>query len=536
MEKGKGGGILRSEKNGGGSGGTTSRDHGHVSFSNNHVERTIPSRTQNNTATNNGGGGGYDSDDVEDSIMASGDTFAMGGDKRGHTNDDHEMNDASVKTLSEIEEAKRKRGRVRRREDEVEGSIHDFDKDDTKHYANNNDMSLITDQDKNPDEYETNAGINAEHPVEPFNMNAEKDGGLGYFDGDTYVFRHNQKPVDGEDDAWLDGLGEDNEKETGGGGLDSTSIWKPNTKEGDTKADGNKRKSKFVSEDDVPEDIGRRMATLLQDDNETVMMALTRHGASIRQLQSQQQKLAKKSKIKKRKSSKSKKEDDTASTTSTSSDNIDAEAKQLKMKVEQTRECVEELTELADALLFGGETEAYELTKSDWIHKFKLEQHFPSSSSAVAAQRKRPLEGLEDTQTKKKSKGYFDTNTEETKTETQVADNTNKPSIESTVMWEYKGNEDGTIHGPYTSQQMKDWTSCGYFVGESAVDIRRVGSSSDTGKSDNKQESKEEDTKADVDDLMADLMDDDEEETKEESENTSASWMRSDRVDFSLYI
>ena len=535
MEKGKGG-ILRSEKNGGVSGGTVSRDHGHVSFSNNNVERTIPPRTPNNTSTNNGGGG-YDSDDVEDSIMASGDTFAMGGGKRGHNSDDHDMNDASVKTLSEIEEAKRKRGRVRRREDEVEGSTAHFDKDD-KHYTNSNDMSLITDQDKNPDEYETNAGINAGCPVEPFNMNAEKDGGLGYFDGDTYVFRHNQKPVDGEDDAWLDGLGEDNEKETGGGGLDSTSIWKPSssdTKSAGYKGEQSKRKSKFVSEDDIPEDIGRRMATLLQDDNETVMMALTRHGASIRQLQSQQQKLAKKSKIKKRKPSKSKKEDDITSTTSSSSsDNIDAEVKQLKMKVEQTRECVEELTELADALLFGGETEAYELTKSDWIHKFKLEQYFPTSSAA-AIQRKRPLEGEEDTQSKKKSKGYFDTNTEETKTETHVATNTNKPSVESTVMWEYKGNEDGTIHGPYTSQQMKDWTSCGYFVGESAVDIRRVGSS-DTGKSDNKQESKEEDTKADVDDLMADLMDDDEEETKEESENTSAAWMRSDRVDFSLYL
>ena len=536
MEKGKGGGILRSEKNGGGSGGTASRDHGHVSFSNNNVEtRTIPSRTPyNNTSTNNGGGG-YDSDDVEDSIMASGDTFAMGGGKRGDTSDDHDMNDASVKTLKEVEEAKRRRGRVRRREDELEGSTADFDKDDNKHYANNNDMSLITDQDKNPDDYETNAGINAECPVEPFNMNAEKDGGLGYFDGDTYVFRHNQKPVDGEDDAWLDGVGEDNEKETGGGGLDSTSIWKPSdAKSAGNKEEQSKRKSKFVSEDDIPEDIGRRMATLLQDDNETVMMALTRHGASIRQLQSQQQKLAKKSKIKKRKSSKSKKEDDTASTTSSSSDNIDAEMKQLKIKVEQTRECVEELTELADALLFGGETEAYELTKSDWIHKFKLEQHFPSSSAA-AVQRKRPLDGVEDTQTKKKSKGYFDTTTEETKTVTQVADNTHKPPEESTVMWEYKGNEDGTIHGPYTSQQMKDWTSCGYFVGESAVDIRRVGRS-DTGKSDSKQKSKDEDTKADVDDLMADLMDDDEEETKKESEDTSASWMRSDRVDFSLYI
>ena len=47
--------------------------------------------------------------------------------------------------------------------------------------------------------------------------------------------------------------------------------------------------------------------------------------------------------------------------------------RQLKIEIESTRDVVEELTELADGLLFGGETEAYELTRKDWNHRFKLD-------------------------------------------------------------------------------------------------------------------------------------------------------------------
>ena len=48
-------------------------------------------------------------------------------------------------------------------------------------------------------------------------------------------------------------------------------------------------------------------------------------------------------------------------------DAVAAETKrQLKIEMESIRDVVEELTELADALLFGGETEAYELTRKDW--------------------------------------------------------------------------------------------------------------------------------------------------------------------------
>mmetsp|Transcript_27863 Transcript_27863/g.50395 ORF Transcript_27863/g.50395 Transcript_27863/m.50395 type:complete len:546 (-) Transcript_27863:178-1815(-) len=535
----KGGGILRSRQqkiNGSNGGSKEGHASGRVTFSSKGGDNDgvggemASSRNPTINTKRAANDGGYDSDEVEDDIMAMavGDSFSMGKQQKA-AEGDTDMDDAAMRTSTEIEEAKRKRGRVRRSEDhETKGDLEkdDMDDDDGKDDPG---MSLITDEGADPDAYESNATGNAACPVEPFNMDSEKEGGGGYFDGDTYVFRHNGKPVDGEEDAWLDGFGDDEEGggKGEGGGLDSTSIWKPRQATKDAKQ---KSKSKFVNEDAIPEDLGRRVVTLLQNDNETVMAALTRHGASLRELQAQEQKMIKKTKLKKRKSSKnqSKKEGDDSSQAPASG--ADVETKQLKIRMAETRETVEELTELADALLFGGENDAYDLTKSDWIHQFKLEQYFPSE------QKKRPPEAdVGDMQAKKKSRGYFEgTSSKVNEGKTEQTDTTEPQHCE--VMWEYKGNEDGAMHGPYTSRQMSDWTSCGYFVGESAVDIRRVGSNGAPGK-DATQKSNE-DVKTDVDDLMADLMDDDDEgETNTETgANAESSWMRSDRVDFSLYL
>merc|ERR1711971_201259 len=133
------------------------------------------------------------------------------------------------------------------------------------------------------------------------------------------------------------------------------------------------------------------------------------------------------------------------------------------------RETVEELTELADALLFQGETEAYELSRRDWIHRLKLEKYFPSSDHT-----KRPFESSSIVPSKKQRHNYFEDASESVTSIQQVV--VKQDHVSGQVLWEYKGNEDGTIHGPYTSQQMMEWTACGYFVGESAVDIRKVGS------------------------------------------------------------
>jgi hypothetical protein len=43
----------------------------------------------------------------------------------------------------------------------------------------------------------------------------------------------------------------------------------------------------------------------------------------------------------------------------------------------------------------------------------------------------------------------------------------------SMSQWEYRG-QDGTIHGPFTSQQIAQWKSQGYFTGDTAVMMRKV--------------------------------------------------------------
>ena len=43
----------------------------------------------------------------------------------------------------------------------------------------------------------------------------------------------------------------------------------------------------------------------------------------------------------------------------------------------------------------------------------------------------------------------------------------------STTMWEYRG-ADGDVHGPFTSKQISDWKTQGFFTGASAVLMRKV--------------------------------------------------------------
>jgi CD2 antigen cytoplasmic tail-binding protein 2 len=275
------------------------------------------------------------------------------------------------------------------------------------------------------------------------------------------------------------------------------------------------------------------LVTLLQSDDEAVMKALTRLGSQLREMQSKEQKLKKRNGRKRKPKTKQEAVENNDSSTS---DAADEEVKHLNIQMEHTRKVVQELTELADALLFGGETDAYELTKADWIHRFQLEQ-YPSSLA-----RQRPTDiSDERPETKKQRRGYFDDATNNNNDENGESSNQSEPMLAphddyNEVMWEYKGNEDGAIHGPYTSRQMMEWTSCGYFVGESAVDIRRVGSlSSELGKSEKKAEATTT-SRTDVDDLMADLDSDGEDDDEAETVNAESSWMKSDRVDFSLYL
>jgi len=86
------------------------------------------------------------------------------------------------------------------------------------------------------------------------------------------------------------------------------------------------------------------------------------------------------------------------------------------------------------------------------------------------------------------------------------------------VSWEYRGNQDGQIHGPYTTQQMLAWIQAGYFIGEQAVQIRTIAKSPP-------------ESMSTADDLLSDLMEDDEQEDKQ----VKGEWTSSNDIDFSIY-
>jgi len=87
------------------------------------------------------------------------------------------------------------------------------------------------------------------------------------------------------------------------------------------------------------------------------------------------------------------------------------------------------------------------------------------------------------------------------------------------VQWEYRGSQDHQIHGPYSSQDMLNWISAGYFVGPSAVQIRSL----------------QPKPKSTRDDLLSDLMDDEDDDKNEEGVERGE-WQMSDQVDLAQYV
>ena len=68
------------------------------------------------------------------------------------------------------------------------------------------------------------------------------------------------------------------------------------------------------------------------------------------------------------------------------------------------------------------------------------------------------------------------------------------------IQWEYKGNQDGKVHGPYSTEDMLQWTQAGYFIGSQAVQVRTVSIEETTLPSSTKDE------------LLSDLMEDDDDD------------------------
>jgi CD2 antigen cytoplasmic tail-binding protein 2 len=144
--------------------------------------------------------------------------------------------------------------------------------------------------------------------------------------------------------------------------------------------------------------------------------------------------------------------------------------------------CLNDLTGAANALLLRGEVMIYQLTK------LEIQSHLPNSQFHSERSKKRLVE--------------------------------RRPPAE----WEYRGNQDGALHGPYTTEQMIAWTKAGYFVGAQRVQIRTIS-----------EEPKQLSTQ---DELLNDLMNDDDKDdvAKEETEIVKGDWQWSNEVDFDAYL
>ena len=214
-------------------------------------------------------------------------------------------------------------------------------------------------------------------------------------------------------------------------------------------------------EKDVDKDTLYRTIVGLMIGKETVAQALRRYGQ-----------LVKKTTIHKGHNKR-------GSTAATTTAEAPDEAQQLLAKRN-----LDDLTSAANALLLQGEVDIYQTPRMALLSKASSSLKTPPAVSAAAS-----------------------------------APATTYPPAE----WEYMGNEDGQIHGPYTTEQMIGWTKAGYFVGEQTVKIRTI-----------RQEAL-----STGDDLMADLMDDDDDEAATPAsagKQVKGDWMMSTGVNFQAYI
>ena len=163
---------------------------------------------------------------------------------------------------------------------------------------------------------------------------------------------------------------------------------------------------------------------------------------------------------------------------------------------------LDDLTGAASALLMKGEVDVYDKSRQDILRMFPslLEQLQGSNGNA----------------------------------ENKTLPTTSKQK------WEYQGNEDNQLHGPYTTEQMIAWVQSGYFIGAQRVKIRTISVEEQA------DEEKMDPQLSTEDDLMADLMDDDDEEeesrpAKKVKNSQSAiivkgQWMWSNEIDYQKYL
>jgi CD2 antigen cytoplasmic tail-binding protein 2 len=271
--------------------------------------------------------------------------------------------------------------------------------------------------------------------IEPFHMKNEESDGMGYFDGDTYVFRKRnvEQGEDEEPDAWLDRLREDEE-------VGKKSQYQPPV------ARAKKEQSSQETMDDLSkEELYMKMLPLLNGP-ETVSQALIRYGRLIKE-------------------------------------GVGSESLASSKPLMSPRVCLNDLTGAANALLLKGDVDIYQSRKVD------IERLLAASNPSTVSKMQQPTEK------------------------------------QPPAQWEYKGNQDGALHGPYTTEQMLAWIKAGYFIGSQRVRIRTL-----------RDKPVQLSTQ---DDLLADLLDNDIEDPHISTEKdmlTKGEWQWSNEVDFYAYL
>ena len=280
-----------------------------------------------------------------------------------------------------------------------------------------------------------------------------------------------------EADAWLDQLEENDTTNTTTNDASNLRRRPPNDEQEEEK-EKEEEPAETIDSLSKPE-LYERILPLVSD-TESVAQAVQRYGAILNN---------------KKQRKHSKQGGKRSATTTINNENESDEM------VQMAKQALNALTEAANALLFQGDVNIYDTTRNDII---LLLQTKPSNNKNTSIKEQPPALASQSTK------------------------------------WEYKGNQDGQIHGPYTTEQMIGWTKAGYFVGAQAVQIRTI-----VNLNQSKQQPQERSTTTTTtqEDLMADLMEDsddnEEEETskqQEQPEEERGDWMSSDQVHFEAYL
>ena len=357
-------------------------------------------------------------------------------------------------------------------------------------------------------------------PIEPFNMTSEREDGSGYFDGETYVFRRGKGEE--EEDAWLDQLNDNDDAKdttarTNVNPNTDTIMLKLKQKEMATANNNNNASDKNQL---TKEQIYDEIVSLLATDSESIIQALGRYGSIIKRETKQYKQLRKhQNQIQQSQS----------------------QEQDQKQQPSASNKALNRLTELCNVCMMKfDDTAIYDHNRDFFMALLQKsdERETTKRKTANGSTHKRSyFDGANAANAKDAKRICSRENGDASSTAMAMAMHNPSKSSNKCIEWEYRGNEDHAIHGPYRTEQMLEWIKAGYFIGPMAVDVRMINAviavvaAADMASN---VISKEEV----VDNLLGDLDSDDEEVEGGErgGDATATEWQRSDQIDFSTYL